>query len=254
MALALSVDVVVSALGAHSCRPVGWGTYSGRNHLPPVASARMRLGPSLERTFAGLILGPSASQCHHLPHWPTANPVAAARLKRQASHSPPNVNHRSPMFSPPGDFDFIIGHWQVRHRRLNARLSGSTEWTEFFGTSSTRKILEGFGNVEDNVLDFPEGSVRAAAFRSFDAESQSWSIWWLDGRLPHKLDVPVVGKFTEGVGVFYADDTLDGRQIRVRFVWHPNSGGQPKWEQAFSSDGGRTWETNWTMEFRRFEA
>ncbi len=155
---------------------------------------------------------------------------------------------------PPADFDFIIGDWDVRHRRLNSRLSGCTEWTEFQGTSSTRKILGGFGNVEDNLLRFPQEQVRAAAFRSFDPKSQSWSIWWLDGRAPHNLDVPVVGTFANQVGLFYANDTLDGRPIKVRFTWYANLGGNPQWEQAFSGDGGSTWETNWTMEFLRGEA
>jgi hypothetical protein len=53
------------------------------------------------------------------------------------------------------------------------------------------------------------------------------------------------------VGVFYADDRLDGRAIQVRFIWRPNPGGHPRWEQAFSDDGGNTWETNWTMDFHR---
>jgi len=149
----------------------------------------------------------------------------------------------------PPDFDFIIGDWQVRHRRLNARLSGCTDWTEFMGTSSTRKILGGFGNVEDNVLRFPDGDVRAAAFRSFNEATQEWAIWWLDGRAPHQLDVPVVGRFTGPVGVFLANDRLNDKPIAVRFTWHANLGHHPIWEQAFSGDGGQTWETNWVMEF-----
>jgi hypothetical protein len=153
----------------------------------------------------------------------------------------------------PADFDFIVGDWHVRHRRLNSRLSGCTEWTEFSGLSSTRKILGGFGNLEDNVLGFPEGEVRAAAFRSFDRESNTWAIWWLDRRNPHNLDVPVVGSFSGDVGVFYANDTLDGAPIKVRFTWSVNAGGNPTWEQAFSPDNGATWETNWTMEFVRIE-
>ena len=152
--------------------------------------------------------------------------------------------------TPPADFDFMIGDWQVSHRRLNARLCGCAEWTEFQGTSSTRRILGGFGNVEDNLLHFPDGQVRAAAFRSYDSTTRSWSIWWLDGRAPHQLDVPVVGTFADDVGMFYASDTLDGRPIKVRFTWYVNPGGNPRWEQAFSADGGSTWETNWTMEFR----
>jgi hypothetical protein len=82
--------------------------------------------------------------------------------------------------SAPKDFDFIIGNWRVQHRRLNGRLCGSTEWTEFEGQSSTAHILGGFGNLEDNILHFPEGTFRAAAMRSYCAETHSWSIWWLD--------------------------------------------------------------------------
>lgn len=151
----------------------------------------------------------------------------------------------------PADFDFIIGDWTVHHRRLNERLAGCTEWTEFQGTSSTRKILGGFGNVEDNVLHLPDGAVRAAAFRSFDARAGQWAIWWLDGRVPHSLDTPVVGGFTGPVGTFVSDDHLAGVPIKVRFIWHAHPGGQPTWEQAFSADGGATWETNWTMVFKR---
>ena len=118
----------------------------------------------------------------------------------------------------PSDFDFMIGSWTVSHRRLNSRLVGCNEWTEFTGTSTTRKILRGFGNVEDNVLNFPEGSAHAVAVRSFDPKSKKWAIWWLDGRSPHHLDVPVVGQFNQGVGSFYADDVLDGKPIKVRFL------------------------------------
>ena len=130
-------------------------------------------------------------------------------------------------------------------------MTGCTDWTEFLGTSSTRKILGGFGNVEDNVLNFLDGAVKAAAFRSFDVTSKKWAICWLDGRAPHNLDVPVFGSFSGPVGTFLATDSLDGKAITVRFVWHVNLGSNPHWEQAFSGDGGKTWETNWVMEFVR---
>lgn len=153
--------------------------------------------------------------------------------------------------SAPDDFDFIIGDWRVKHRRLDARLAGCETWTEFEGLSSTTKVLGGFGNLEDNLLLFPEGSFRAIAVRSFCPETRTWSIWWLDGRNPTRLDTPVVGTFSNHVGTFLADDTLDGRPIRVRFVWTALPGEHPRWEQAFSDDDGVTWETNWTMEFSR---
>lgn len=155
------------------------------------------------------------------------------------------------MTSRSTDFDFMIGDWTVRHRRLDSRLMGCTDWTCFDGRSSTRHILSGLGNVEDNVLQFPDGDVKAVALRSFDPGAGTWSIWWLDGRRPHHLDVPVIGTFAGTTGTFYAEDALQGRPIRVRFVWQRNPGGNPTWEQAFSDDDGASWETNWTMEFER---
>jgi hypothetical protein len=149
------------------------------------------------------------------------------------------------------DFDFQVGDWRVSHRRLKDRLNGCVDWEEFDGASSMRLILGGHGNVEDNVVNLPAGSYRAIALRSFDPAACTWAIWWLDARAPHSLDVPVIGGFEDGVGVFYADDALNGRPIRVRFLWLDTNTDAPRWEQAFSPDGGATWETNWTMQFKR---
>ncbi|WP_129642073.1 DUF1579 domain-containing protein [Peristeroidobacter agariperforans] len=151
--------------------------------------------------------------------------------------------------SAPRDFDFIIGDWTVKHRRLNERLAGCTSWTEFSGRSSTRKTLGGFGNIEDNILHFPEATFRAIAVRSYCAKTGTWSIWWLDGRNPMQLDKPVLGKFSGSTGLFYTDDVFDGKAIKIRFTWICSPNEDPRWEQAFSSDDGATWETNWTMQF-----
>ncbi|MFZ1701248.1 MAG: hypothetical protein WBO10_14895 [Pyrinomonadaceae bacterium] len=148
------------------------------------------------------------------------------------------------------DFDFAIGDWIVKHRRLKDRLVGCDEWVEFDGTMSTRKILGGAGNLEDNFLDLPGDPYRAIALRSFNAKDSQWSIWWLDGRNPTNLDVPVLGGFADGTGLFFAKDQLDGQPIVVRFTWIV-SDENPRWEQAFSNDEGSTWETNWTMDFQR---
>jgi hypothetical protein len=153
----------------------------------------------------------------------------------------------------PNDFDFILGTWRVTHRRLKSRFVNSTEWVEFEGLSSTEKVLGGFGNVEDNRLFFSDGEVRALALRSFDRHSKNWSIWWLDGRNPTDLGTPVVGRFEEGIGRFNADDQIDGRSVKVRFIWRSLDANHARWEQAFSADGGTSWETNWTMDFRRLE-
>ena len=152
------------------------------------------------------------------------------------------------------DFDFFIGSWKVAHHRLKERLAGCTEWADFGGTCVTQKILGGLGNIDDNLLDLPGGAYRAVTLRAFDAATGNWSIWWLDGRNPGSLDTPMVGRFGGGVGRFYADDSLAGRPIRVRFLWTMSKPGSPRWEQAFSPDGGNSWETNWVMDFTRADA
>ena len=152
---------------------------------------------------------------------------------------------------PARAFDFEFGRWRVRHRRLRHRLAGSDDWEEFTGESETRPVLGGAGNIEDNLLRQSGGDYRAIAIRAFDPGAELWAIWWLDARSPHTLDVPVKGRFDGGRGEFLAEDSFEGRPIRVRFLWLDTTTPAPRWEQAFSADAGESWETNWVMEFTR---
>lgn len=153
--------------------------------------------------------------------------------------------------SAPTDFDFFMGSWNVAHRRLKERLTGCSEWESVAGVCVAQRTLGGFGNFDDNIVEIPSGTYRAVTIRSFDATLRTWSIWWLDGRNPGRLDVPVVGRFVNGVGTFLAEDTLNGKSIQVRFLWTRPHLDSPRWEQAFSPDAGATWETNWVMDFTR---
>jgi hypothetical protein len=148
------------------------------------------------------------------------------------------------------DFDFLFGRWSVQHRRLKSRLMGSTEWETFAGTCEARPILDGAGNVDDNVLELPAGRYAAATVRVFDATKGQWSIWWIDSRTAN-IDTPVRGSFAAGAGTFYGDDELRSKPVRVRYLWSHITPDSAQWEQAFSPDGGVTWETNWFMQFTR---
>jgi len=151
------------------------------------------------------------------------------------------------------DFDLRVGRWQAHHRRLKERLAGSHEWVEFDGTCIFQQLMGGWANMDDNVFDMPGGAYyRGVTLRAYDPKTGQWAIWWLDGRNPFgDLDPPVRGRFEDGIGTFYADDTLRGKPIRVRFIWSHISASAAHWEQAFSPDGGKTWETNWITDFRR---
>jgi hypothetical protein len=149
------------------------------------------------------------------------------------------------------DFDWLVGAWHVEHQRLNGRLVGSTDWVPFDGTCVMSPLLAGHGNVDDNLLNRPGDNYRAVGLRCFDPKTKTWAIWWLDARTPRSLETPVIGGFENGVGVFIADDTLRDKPVKVRFRWYDITPTTAKWEQAYSGDGGATWEVNWNMQFTR---
>jgi hypothetical protein len=150
------------------------------------------------------------------------------------------------------DFDFLVGKWQVHSRKLKERLTGSHDWEEFDGTNRSFPLMGGMCNVDDTEFDMPEGVYRGIAPRAYDPKTGLWAIWWVDGRNPHgALDPPVKGRFVHGVGTFYADDTLRGKPIKVRFVWSDITPNSAHWEQAYSGDGGKTWEVNWSQVLQR---
>ena len=150
------------------------------------------------------------------------------------------------------DFDFWIGRWNVRNRRLRERLARTDEWDDFGAKVVARPLPGGLGNEDLYCTGFDGGFV-AMSFRFFDPETDHWSIYWADSRRPGALDPPLFGSFSGDRGLFLGTDTIDGRPILVRFLWSDVTTPTPRWEQAFSEDAGDTWETNWIMTFTRPE-
>ncbi len=136
------------------------------------------------------------------------------------------------------------------HRKLARRLAGSDAWYEFEGRCRAWELMDGAGNVDDHELGDPRGAYRAASLRRCEPGTRAWTIWWWDSRLA-EIGPPVHGSFADGIGTFLGEDDLDGKPISVRYVWSAITASSARWEQAFSPDGGLTWETNWTMRFER---
>lgn len=147
-------------------------------------------------------------------------------------------------------FDFLIGRWRVKHRKLRQRLADSSDWYEFPGSLEVRPILSGLGNIDDNLVEDPHGPYRASSLRVLNPEDGLWSVYWIDARA-EGIDKPVVGAFEGRTGHFYNDDEWDGRPVRVRFTYENLGPRRARWAQAFSPDSGRRWETNWVMDFFR---
>jgi hypothetical protein len=152
--------------------------------------------------------------------------------------------------SSKSDFDFLVGEWKIRNKKLKTRLNNCAEWLEFDATGACHKILNGFGNTDQFITDFGGVPFHGASFRLFNPKTRLWSIYWADSNVV-VLDVPQVGSFDGDVGRFYAKDVFESRPVIVVFQWDKTNPDRPIWSQAFSPDDGVTWEWNWHMTFSR---
>jgi hypothetical protein len=142
------------------------------------------------------------------------------------------------------DFDFEIGNWKTHLSRLQHPLSGSHTWVEYEGTSVVRKIWDGRANLVELEVDGPTGHVEGLSLRLYNPQSHQWSLNFANAN-GGTLSVPTVGEFKNGRGEFYDQEPFNGRMILVRNVWMDMTANSCRFEQAFSDDGGKTWETNW---------
>jgi hypothetical protein len=149
------------------------------------------------------------------------------------------------------DFDFEVGTFKIHLKRLLHPLTGSTSWVEFEGTSVTRTVWDGKAQLEELETDSPAaGHIEGLTLRLYDPQSHQWSLYWANSKGGPILP-PQIGEFKNGRGEFYAQDTLNGKSIFVRFVWSNTATNTPHFEQSFSDDGGKTWELNWITDQTR---
>jgi hypothetical protein len=150
-------------------------------------------------------------------------------------------------------FDFLYGTWTYRLRKLRDTTDPQcTEWQEFTATGEASPILGGLGNVDRLYVPATDQGEAFEGFtlRLYDPGSDSWRIWWASTRAPGVFDDPVVGRFDAGLGIFECDDVVGGQSVRVRYTWFSDDV-EPRFEQAFSRDAGRSWQTNWITTQRR---
>lgn len=142
------------------------------------------------------------------------------------------------------DFDFEIGKWKTHLRRLLHPLTGSTTWVEYEGTTVVRKVWNGRANLVELDVDGAAGHIEALSLRLYNPESHQWSLNFANSR-GGTLGQPTIGEFKNGRGEFFDQETFNGRAILVRFVISDITPNSCRFEQAFSADGGKTWEVNW---------
>jgi hypothetical protein len=142
------------------------------------------------------------------------------------------------------DFDFEIGTWKTHLKRLLRPLTGSTSWVEYEGTTVVRKVWNGRANLVELVAEGPAGKFEGLSLRLYNPQTRQWSLYFSSINCG-AMSPPTIGEFKNGRGEFYDQETLNGRAIFVRFVISDITPNSCRFEQAFSDDGGKTWEANW---------
>jgi hypothetical protein len=168
------------------------------------------------------------------PAFPQTPPVASAAGPQTATGERDGQH----------DFDFEIGNWKTHVSRLAHPLTGSTTWTEYEGTSVVRKVWGGRANLVELEVEGPSGHIEGASLRLYNPRSHQWSLNFANSG-DGTLSPPTIGEFKNGRGEFFDQETLNGRAIFVRFVISDITPNSCRFEQAFSEDGGKTWEMNW---------
>ena len=151
------------------------------------------------------------------------------------------------------DFDFEFGQWRVHLRRLDHPLSGAQEWKEYDGTIAVSKLWNGRANIAEVKAGSASDHMEGLSVRLFDPRTHQWSIWWAN-RADGILDrVPTVGTFANGRGEFSSFQQIEGRWVLVRFIFSGITTNSMHGEQAYSTDGGKTWAPNWIEDLTREE-
>ena len=148
------------------------------------------------------------------------------------------------------DFDPLIGSWKYHLKRRLHPLTGSNTWVELEGTGVCYKIWDGRAQLDTIEVDGSTGHIEGLTLRTYNPESHQWRLYWANSK-DGIMDPPQIGEFKDGRGEFFAQDTINGKVILIRYAWTNMTTDTPHFEQSFSDDGGKTWEVNWITDQTR---
>ena len=143
------------------------------------------------------------------------------------------------------DFDWDVGTWKTHQKRLLHPLTGSTTWVEYTGTDVVQRIWDG-ANVGLIEADGSAGHLEIFTMRLYNPETHEWSIHFTNSA-SGTMSLPAVGVFKDGRGEFFDQEAYNGRTILLRFSISDITPTSVRFAQAFSADGGKTWEENFIV-------
>jgi len=154
------------------------------------------------------------------------------------------------------DFDWIIGSWKIYVKRIDHPLSGNKVWLEYEGSDTVRKVWDGRANLDefDAESKTTHEHLTGLTLRLYDPKTHQWSLYWANAKNGALAMPPTVGHFTDGRGEFYDEEVIENTKVLVRYIWSEITPSSAHFEQAFSTDGGKTWAPNWISTITRVTA
>ena len=148
---------------------------------------------------------------------------------------------------PRDQFDFWIGAWDVNLRMIQP----DNTWEDRIqSTAHIYKILDGKAILE--LWDHHVDGIIGYSLRYYNPNTEKWDLWlnWPSKNMSGTSMLS--GSFRHGRGEFFSERMNPDSSITIsRFTFSDISENKFRWDDGFSSDGGKTWTANWIMEFNR---
>jgi hypothetical protein len=155
---------------------------------------------------------------------------------RQSAAAPAN-----PCLTPQQkQFDFWVGEWDLT---WPSEKPGEVE----HGSNNIQRILDGCV-VEETFSGLATNHLRGTSVSTFDARSGMWKQTWVDNEGGY-LDF--TGEFKDGQMILQREAVRDGRKFLQRMVWRNITSDALDWSWEASKDGGKTWQVNWPIHYKR---
>jgi hypothetical protein len=148
------------------------------------------------------------------------------------------------------DFEPLLGHWNYHLKQRLKPLTGSTQWIYLTGNGHCTPLWHGHAQLDTLNVEGSTGHIEGLTLRLYNPKTQEWRLYWANSK-DGLIVAPQIGQFKAGHGEFYAQDTLEGKSILVKFDWSALTASSPHFEQSFSNDGGKNWEVNWITDQTR---
>jgi hypothetical protein len=147
-------------------------------------------------------------------------------------------NAAKPCSSPEcAQFDFWLGDWVITY--------GDT----VHATNSITRELDGCVTHE-HFKDAPYKSYLGESWSMYNPKLKKWQQTWVDNSGAY---IALTGEFKNGEMLLFTEPYTkpDGKTAQNRMRYHNIKPNSFNWEWDITTDGGKTWVNNWSLQYDR---